>query len=285
MFKKTICLILIFSTVLTFNLNVHADTIFPEHQITEEEFLYENEEGNIIKLVIKSKNDMTVFEQYNEQNDLVERIEVKEGSTQMNITNKNDGKYTLDVSDFMEVKADSTPITTMNSVDNQYLGVTPFIGYTFPGYRYMEVSWSKYLDGPTTYTITSHSTTLASFVAGIVISLVLPSDIAGKLTMALVGAGLAYLSDEIIFLDSQIHLSSTRYSHEFTAYDAQNPSTYRGTYTTGYEYVITDINHPDLIDNVYYDNFTLEDYFNQNYFLYSSLFFNIYGVEGTPIFD
>ena len=181
--------------------------------------------------------------------------------------------------------ANDIGILSLYQVGSANLGVTKFQIFAFTGYKYMETDWAKYYDGSSTYTISSYSGTVASYVIAVTLSLVLPQYIASEVVVAVIAAGLGIAIGDSLQISTTITLLSDRYSHVFLSNDANAPMNYNTGSYVGYEYIIKDLNHPEYINNTYYDGYVLNDYYNREPDLYSTLFFNTYGVYGTPVFN
>ncbi|RCX09358.1 hypothetical protein DFR58_13634 [Anaerobacterium chartisolvens] len=196
------------------------------------------------------------------------------------------GKYTFDAKDSSEAdKSSAANLSRQSLVDSDYLGTTKFFGTTFSGYRYMETHWEKYHLGSTSYSKRTYVGTMAAFIAAISVSLGVGYYIAGSVAGAIVSAGIGLIIGDTLNINTSIHLSSEKYSHKFISFDAINPRMYNtSSNVTGYEYRITDIEHQNELDNIYYEGLTRIDYENQVTQLFQSMFMNVYGINGTPVF-
>ncbi len=297
--KKIVGMVLILSIIISSFGICLAQPNASEFNV-KSEFQFQDTNGIMQKINIVSIGDNTNIEQYDESGNLVETCTITKGSRIIKVDNKLNGKseFTVKVDNKRNDKIESTVennnsqemainsmviSSTSPTLGYTYLGRKAFVSSAFPVTKYLSTSVYVTQNGTTTYSLSSYNGTLASFISSLAIGLIVPAFVATELAAAIISAGLGVLVGNVLSISTSIPLSCIQYTHEFTSRDGDRPLNYNEGHWVGHQYIINDINHPSLNGRSYKDTYITEDYYNNNSPLHNSLFFAVYGVNGSPL--
>lgn len=255
------------------------------------------------KIVITEDGDISTIQQFDSNGNLVDTCSVKKGSKIVQGNKPKTGKYSFEVAGVNTSGKNIENQNVTSSIDSEssavtpniftssyaptlgysYLGIKEFTSSGFPYNKYMKTSVNVSYMGNTTYSLRSWTGTVASFVAGVVVGLGVSAIIAGLIVGSLVGSALGVIVGDMLSISTSITLSCSKYSHDFTSRDADRPFSYKEGKWLGYQYVVNDISHPNLINNSYSDGYATQDYNNNSPQLLKNLFFNVYSCDGNPV--
>ena len=248
--KKVIAMFMVLTMIFG---NVTAFGAQKENSISSS---YENEDEKIvyyigdIKLVAWENENEIVIEQYDEDDNLVERAVGNRNSDIIEVTDGID-TYEMDANDVISVTDISYEPARASGSFSKVATVKAFDLIT--GARKTMYLYEKMGSGKnSTYTVNRYNGELVAFVASVVLALAVTEIVGISIVDALISNGIAEVVNEIIEITSSITLSSKAYPYSYYGKDSGGEKS--DTYSNcGYKYVINDEAHKAFYNKSYFD--------------------------------
>ena len=248
--KKVIAMFMVLTMIFG---NVTAFGAQKENSISSS---YENEDEKIvyyigdIKLVAWENENEIVIEQYDEDDNLVERAVGNRNSDIIEVTDGID-TYEMDANDVISVTDVSNEPARASGSFSKVATVKAFDLIT--GARKTMYLYEKMGSGKnTTYTVNRYNGELVAFVASVVLALAVTEIVGISIVDALISSGIAEVVNKIIEITSSITLSSKAYPYSYYGKDSGGEKS--DTYSNcGYKYVINDEAHKAFYNKSYFD--------------------------------
>ena len=248
--KKVIAMFMVLTMIFG---NVTAFGAQKENSISSS---YENEDEKIvyyigdIKLVAWENENEIVIEQYDEDDNLVERAVGNRNSDIIEVTDGID-TYEMDANDVISVTDISYEPARASGSFSKVATVKAFDLIT--GARKTMYLYEKMGSGKnSTYTVNRYNGELVSFVASVVLALAVTEIVGISIVDALISNGIAEVVNKIIEITSSITLSSKAYPYSYYGKDSGGEKS--DTYSNcGYKYVINDEAHKAFYNKSYFD--------------------------------
>ena len=275
--KKVIAMFMVLTMIFG---NVTAFGAQKENSISSS---YENEDEKIvyyigdIKLVAWENEDEIVIEQYDEDDNLVERAVGNRNSDIIEVTDGID-TYEMDANDVISVTDVSYEPARASGSFSKVATVKAFdliTGARKTMYLYEKMgSWKN-----TTYTVNRYNGKVASFVLALVKYLFITEYIGFKIIDSIIDAGLGVITGESISITSSITLSCKAYPYSYYGKDSGGEKS--DTYSNcGYKYVINDEFHKAFYNKSYFDGLVYDEISsNIDRKLELAIVNNLYGVD------
>lgn len=217
-----------------------------------------------------------VFEQYDENDELVERVVVDKNTERATSYTEESGLKSIRL-EGTENKEEVSKFRSNSDDDYVYKKIDTVKAYNIlnPATKTMDVYEGTKNSDIRDYSIPKASTTVARFVAQVALALELPADLSGNLVGAMIAAGICKAVDDLIVfvLDVKVECIATYYNYygKDTA-TGKKSTTMRG----GTKYKVTDsgkyLNKTYIEGDVYNDK-------SATYRIAKLLVQNIYGVD------
>ena len=254
--KKVIAMFMVLTMIFG---NVTAFGAQKENSISSS---YENEDEKIvyyigdIKLVAWENEDEIVIEQYDEDDNLVERAVGNRNSDIIEVTDGID-TYEMDANDVITVTDVSYEPARASGSFSKVATVKAFDLIT--GARKTMYLYEKMGSGKnTTYTVNRYNGELVAFVASVVLALAVTEIVGISIVDALISNGIAEVVNKIIEITSSITLSSKAYPYSYYGKDSGGEKS--DTYSNcGYKYVINDEFHKAFYNKSYFDGLVYDE--------------------------
>lgn len=248
--KKVIAMFMVLTMIFG---NVTAFGAQKENSISSS---YENEDEKIvyyigdIKLVAWENENEIVIEQYDEDDNFVERAVGNRNSDIIEVTDGID-TYEMDANDVISVTDISYEPARASGSFSKVATVKAFDLIT--GARKTMYLYEKMGSGKnTTYTVNRYNGELVAFVASVVLALAVTEIVGISIVDALISNGIAEVVNKIIEITSSITLSSKAYPYSYYGKDSGGEKS--DTYSNcGYKYVINDEAHKAFYNKSYFD--------------------------------
>lgn len=275
--KKVIAMFMVLTMIFG---NVTAFGAQKENSISSS---YENEDEKIvyyigdIKLVAWENEDEIVIEQYDEDDNLVERAVGNRNSDIIEVTDGID-TYEMDANDVISVTDVSYEPARASGSFSKVATVKAFDLIT--GARKTMYLYEKMGSGKnTTYTVNRYNGKVASFVLALVKYLFITEYIGFKIIDSIIDAGLGVITGESISITSSITLSCKAYPYSYYGKDSGGEKS--DTYSNcGYKYVINDEFHKAFYNKSYFDGLVYDEISsNIDRKLELAIVNNLYGVD------
>lgn len=211
LFNKILCVALIFSFVLP-NV-VFAQDLDIGANVTTKESVEKNvfNFGSTAKLISWEDENEMIFEQYDENDELVERVVIDKKTERVTSYTEELGVRSIQLETFKNKAAESdiTP-RSAKKVDT----VTAFNILTSAS-KNMDIYETTSVEDVGDYSIPKTSTTVARFVAQLALALKLPAEASGNLLAAMVSVGICMIVDEAVvaILDVKVNAEATYYTY------------------------------------------------------------------------
>ncbi len=283
--KKITSLLMLLVLVVSTPMNSYAAS-----DNSKNRFEYTNQNGDTITIQTLETKNGYVSKTYDSNNNLIETASIAKGGDEIDIKFSNGKTDIVSMSEFEIVEIPAAKQVEVPNITIQSSVVPSGFSYVGQyrleldgqlGWKYMKVYYDDQYDGIKTYSIRNWSGTIGALVLGMITGLGVGAVIAHAIIGALIGSGLGVFTGDLLGISSSVSLACYAYSQILYTEDSSEPYRYRVTKDYGgTKYIVGDIDHPGLIDDVYYEGTSVGAFNDYYYALMDPTIYHTYGNLG-----